>query len=328
MNRMMSNRPVVVVLDDWENGLRDTTDWDTISTNAELTIHNVRLRGRDLLTALEDADVVVLFRDRTSFDAGLIAQLPKLRHIVCTGARNRTLDAQAAEAAGIRISHTEWGPSKASTCELTWALILAAARRLPHIALSLRKNTWRDPDVSTFLAPVLEGKRLGLVGLGQIGQRVAAVAKAFGMEVVTWSPNMTKERAAEHSVTAVPLEELLGASHVVSLHLVPTPATRHLLNRERLAWMAPSSILVNTSRAELIDTAALVETLQRQEIAYCALDVFDEEPIRADHPLLKMPNALLTPHHGFICDEVIRSFSKGVQEQLETYLSTRKHNTT
>lgn len=317
---MATVKTAIVVLDDWENGLRDRVDWTRICARATLAIHNARLRGANLLAALRDAEVVVLFRDRTPIDAALLAQLPRLRHIICTGARNRTLDAQAAQSAGIRVSHTGWGPSKASTCEMTWALILAAVRRLPALMLGPQRSAWRQAAAPALLPPVLEGKRLGLIGLGQIGQRVAAMGKALGMEVVAWSPNMTPGRAAEHGVQAVSLESLLRTSQVVSLHLVPSESTHHLLDRNRLALMSPASILVNTSRAELIDTQALVDALRGGRLGYCALDVFGEEPLAVDHPLLALPNVLLTPHYGFICEEVIDNFAIGVSALLDSHL--------
>lgn len=315
----MEHKPTVVVLDDWENVLRDRVDWRTIRSRANVIIHNQKLDPQALPAAISAAQVLVLFRDRTPVDANLIAQLPDLQRIISTGARNRTLNAEAAERAGIHVGHTAWGPSKASTCEHTWALILAAVKRLPQSTLSVSNSRWRNPAVSAFMPPVMEGKRLGLIGLGQIGQRVAAFGKALGMQVVTWSPNMTAERAAEHDVLAVSLQELLETSLVVSMHLVPSETTRHLLNRERLGWMRPDAILVNTSRAELIDTGALVDALQHKRLAFCALDVFDHEPLSPDHPLLSMSNVLLTPHVGFLCDEVVHNFAVGVQQQLEAH---------
>lgn len=316
----MNSKPTIVVLDDWENVLRDRVDWRAIRSQANVIIHNTSLRRHDLPAALASAQVLVVFRDRTPVDADLMARLPGLQRIISTGARNRTLDTEAAKQAGISVGHTAWGPSKASTCEHTWALILAAVKRVPQSALSASNSRWRNPDVSAFMPPVMEGKRLGLIGLGQIGQRVAAIGKVFGMQVVSWSPNMTAERAAEHGVQAVSLQELLETSLVVSLHLVPSEPTRHLLNAERLGWMHAGAILVNTSRAELIDTDALVHALQHKRIAYCALDVFDHEPLAPDHPLLSMPNVLLTPHVGFLCDEVVHNFALGVQQQLEAHL--------
>lgn len=311
-------RPKIVVLDDWENALHDLVDWQTLRRHADVDIHRQALRGVQLEQAVADASVLVLLRERTPVDAQLIAAMPRLKRIVCTGARNRTLDAQAAQAAGITIVHTRGGPSKASTCELTWALILAAKQRLMDVALRTDRRQWRPAQ--TWLAPTLAGKCLGVIGLGDIGQRVAAVGRAFGMDVVAWSPHMTAERAAAHGATSVPLPELLQTCDVVSLHLVPSPPTRGLLDAQKLALMPPHSILVNTSRAELIDTPALVHALQSGRPGFCALDVYDDEPLPQDHPLLSLPNVLLTPHLGFVCREVMTAFAEDVQRHLVEYL--------
>ncbi|ANN80233.1 D-2-hydroxyacid dehydrogenase family protein [Bordetella flabilis] len=317
----MSAKPLIVVLDDSENALRERVDWAAVRERAEVVVHNTTLRGDALLAALRPAQCVVLIRDRTPMPRTLLAQLPALRHIVFTGTRNKTLDLQAALDLGIQVSHTQWGPSKASTCEMTWSLILAAARRLPELMLTPSRPTWRDPSRVAFLPPVLHGQRLGLVGLGQIGQRVAAVGRALGMEVVTWSPHMTPERASEHGATSVSLETLLSTSQVVSLHLVPSGPTRGLLNRERLALMRPDSILVNTSRADLVDTAALVQALREGRPGFGAFDVFDTEPLPPDDPLLSLPNVLLTPHYGFVSEQVFQEFARGVRGNLEAWLA-------
>lgn len=315
---MSSTRPKIVVLDDWENAMRDLVDWERIRHKADVQIHSQHLVGSDLDGALAGANVLVLLRERTAVDAALIRSLPTLQRIVFTGARNRTLDGEAAKAARIDVVNTRGGPSKANTCELTWALLLGAKQRLLHIALRRDRTQWREAE--TPLAMTLEGKRLGLIGLGDIGQRVGAVGRAFGMEIVTWSPHMTAERAAQHNATHLPLEDLLATSDVVSIHLVPSASTRHLLNADRLALMQPHSVLVNTSRAELIDTDALVQALAAGRPGFAALDVFDEEPLAADHPLISLPNVLLTPHHGFVCKEVMEAFAQDVEQHLVEFL--------
>jgi phosphoglycerate dehydrogenase-like enzyme len=315
----MSGKPRIVVLDDWERALDRLADWRPISSRAELRIHHVPLHGAALLDALRDADAVVLVRDRTPFDAALIAQLPKLRYLMFTGTRNTTLDTAALEARGVPVGHTEWGPSKDSTCEMTWALILAATRQMPAYTALLRDGQWRSAEAGP-LPGVLHGQRMGLIGLGEIGGRVGRIAKAFGMELVTWSPRMTPERAAEQGATSVTLETLLSTSKVVSLHLVPTPATRHLLNAERLALMQPGSLLVNTSRSALIDHAALAPALRAGRPGMAALDVFDVEPLPANDPLREVPNLLLTPHTGFVAEPVFEQFALGVTKQLAAWL--------
>lgn len=312
-------KPSIVILDDWEHGLSRLVDWSDIQSRCHLTIHHDRLRDTQLLEALKDAQCVVLMRDRTPFAKSLISQLPGLKRIIFTGTRNNTLDQDAAEQAGIKVTPTEFGPSKSSTCELAWALILASLKKLPDLFMNSQQPLWRTPRICEHLPQVLEGKRLGLIGLGQIGKRMAAVGRAFGMQVQVWSPHMTQERAQQEDATAVSLETLLSSSDVVSLHIVVSDATRRLLNRETLSLMQPGSLLVNTSRSTLIDTAALVEALGQGRPGFAALDVFDDEP-GINSQLLGLPNVLLTPHMGFVSEEVYRKFSENVQTQLIEWL--------
>lgn len=310
-------RPKVVVLDDYENSLRKTADWSGIESRAEVTYYTERLRGEALMRAIVDANAIVVVRDRTPFKSDLIEKLPNLRAFVFTGARNTQYDAQAMAERGIVVGHTEMGESKASTTELTWALILAAAKRLEAYLGLVRKGQWRD---GKGLPQVLSGQRLGLIGFGGIGQKVGKVGDAFGMEIVTWSPHMTPERAREGGAKAVPLEELLSTSKVVSLHLVPSDSTRKLLNGERLASMRSDSILVNTARSALIDMAALEKALDARRPAIAALDVYDDEPLPRNYSLAKRDNVVLTPHLGFVNDPVFSKFGPGVVENLEAWL--------
>ena len=314
------SRPRVVVLDDYEDSLRKTADWGPVEALADVTVHTRRLRGTALLEAIQGADAIVVVRDRTPFKADLIRLLPNLKLFVFTGARNTQLDVAAMTARGIPVACTEIGESKASTTELTWALILAAAKRLEDYTRLVRGGEWRDGGP---LPAVLAGERLGLVGFGGIGARVGKVGLAFGMEVVTWSPHMTPERAKEGGASAVPLEELLATSKVVSLHLVPSEATRRLLDAKRLATMRPDSILVNTARSALVDMAALAAALDAGRPGFAALDVFDDEPLAAGHALAKRANVVLTPHLGFVNDAVFAKFGPGVVENLLAWLEGR-----
>ena len=314
---MNADRPTIVVLDDYERALRRLADWSEIDRLAEVRVFHEPLRGDVLHAALAHAEAIVLMRDRTPLPASLIARLPQLKLVVFTGSRNAALDAAALAARGIPVCHTEWGPSKDTTCELTWALILAAAKRLEAHMKLMREGDWRDTGP---LGAMLAGERLGLIGLGEIGSRVARVGAAFGMQVVTWSPHMTTERAASCGASAVSLDELLATSKVASLHLVPSPPTRHLINAARLASMRRDALLVNTSRSALIDTAALLEALEAGRPAAAALDVFDDEPLPADHPLRRLPNAVLAPHLGFVAQPVFERFAAGVAECLLAWL--------
>jgi phosphoglycerate dehydrogenase-like enzyme len=314
------NRPKIVVLDDYEDSLRRTADWSAVTARADVTFHTRRLRGEALHEAIKDADAIALIRDRTPFKAELIARLPKLKCFVFTGARNTTLDQAAMAARGIPVGHTEMGESKASTTEMTWALILAAAKRMESYMALVRRGEWRDGQG---LPVVLAGERLGLIGFGGIGRKVGQVGAAFGMEVVTWSPHMTPERAAQGGAKSVSLEELLATSRVVSLHLVPSEATRKLLDASRLATMRGDAILVNTARSALIDMAALERALEAGRPAVAALDVYDDEPLPAGSSLSCRQNVVLTPHLGFVNDTVFSKFGPGVVENLVAWLDGR-----
>jgi phosphoglycerate dehydrogenase-like enzyme len=313
----MSSRPTIVVLDDYERTLRALADWSEIDRLAEVRLYHEPLRGDVLHAALAHADAIVLMRDRTPLLADLIGRLPQLKLVVFTGSRNAALDVAALSARGIPVCHTEWGPSKDTTCELTWALILAAAKRLEAHFRLVREGDWRDTGP---LASMLAGETLGLIGLGEIGGRVARVGRAFGMNVVAWSPHMTAERAEAHGAIAAPFDELLATAKVVSLHLVPSAATRHLLNAETLAAMRRDALLVNTSRSALVDMNALAHALAAGRPALAALDVFDEEPLPAEHPLRRAHNVVLTPHLGFVAQPVFERFAAGVVECLGAWL--------
>ena len=310
----------ITILGDYEQALTRLADWSGVQSQATLTVHSQPLEGAALIAALLETDIVILVRDRTPLDAATIAQLPRLKYLIFTGTRNTTLDLDALKALNIPVSHTEWGPSKDSTCELTWTLILAASKQLAANTALFTEGKWR-PATAQPLGGVLHGQTLGLIGLGEIGGRVAKVGQALGMKVITWSPRMTPERATEKGATAVSLETLLQTSHVVSLHLVPTAVSKHLLNAERLAMMRPGSLLVNTSRSALIDSAALVDALRQGKPGFAALDVFDVEPIPADDPLRSLPNVLLTPHLGFVTEPVFQNFATGVLECVSAYLA-------
>jgi phosphoglycerate dehydrogenase-like enzyme len=314
----MTDLPNIVVLDDYEKALQQLADWSAVKARAQVHVHDVPLRGTALIDALAAADVLVLMRDRTPLTAALLQQLPRLRYVIFTGTRNNALDAGALAERGIPVSHTRWGPSKDTTAELTWALILAATKRLEPALALMRSGGWRDGKP---LAPVLRGARLGLIGLGEIGSRVAAIGRAFGMEIACWSPHMTEARAAQHGALFIPLDDLLASSLVVSVHLVASATTRHLIDAARLAQMRSDALLVNTSRAALVDTEALVAALARGRPAMAALDVFDEEPLPAAHPLRALPNVVLTPHLGFVAEPVISQFAHDVVECLEAWLA-------
>ena len=310
-------RPRIVVLDDYEDLLLKTADWSHVQANADVEHHTERLRGAALLDAVKDADVIVLVRDRTPFKADLLARMPNLKLFIFTGGRNTQLDFDALKARNIPVANTEMSDSKSATAEITWALILAAAKRLEAYMKLVRDGKWRD---GKGLPQVLTRERLGLIGFGDIGQKVARVGAAFGMEVVTWSPHMTAQRASEGGARFVPLEELLSSSKVVSLHLVPSPETRKLLDATKLAMMRGDAILVNSARSALIDMAALEKALDAGRPAIAALDVYDDEPLAAGNSLAKRDDVVLLPHLGFVNDPVFSKFGPGVVDNLRAWL--------
>ena len=313
-------QPNIVILGDYERALRRYSQWEKLDRLANVTIHHEPLRDEALYEAVKDADAIAIVRDRSPFNEAMIARLPKLKFLMFTGERNGTLDSAALIARNIPIGVTPGGPSKETTAELTWALILGASKRLVEQNKLISSGGWRD-ELSVL--PMLAGERLGVMGLGSIGSRVARVGAAFGMEVVTWSPRMTPERAAVENAKSVSLEELLKTSKIVTMHLVAGPGTKGLISADQLALMRPDSILVNTSRSALINMADLQNALKAGRPGQAAVDVFDLEPLPENDPLRNTPNLLVTPHLGFIAEPIFETFSKGITQTLEAWLENR-----
>ncbi|MBU3543746.1 D-2-hydroxyacid dehydrogenase family protein [Polynucleobacter sp. MWH-Mekk-B1] len=316
----MAQLPNIVILGDYERALRRFSKWEKLEQQANLKIHHEPLRDEALYEAVKDADAIAIVRDRSPFNEAMIARLPKLKFLMFTGERNGTLEASALVSRNIPMACTHGGPSKETTAELTWALILGASKRLIEENKLIASGGWRD-ELS--LLPMLSGQRLGVMGLGAIGSRVARVGNAFGMEVVTWSPRMTPERAALENAKSVSLDELLSTSKVVTMHLVAGPGTKGIISADQLALMRPDSILVNTSRAALIDMPDLRKALIAGRPAQAAVDVFDVEPLPVDDPLRNTPNLLVTPHLGFIAEPIFEAFSNGITETLEAWLDQK-----
>ena len=313
-------QPQIVILGDYERALRRFSNWEKLDQLAKLTFHDQALRDEALYEAVKDADAIAIVRDRSPLNEAMIARLPKLKFLMFTGERNGTLDTNALLSRNIPIAVTPGGPSKETTAELTWALILGASKRLVEENKLISSGGWRD---QLSVLPMLSGERLGVMGLGSIGSRVARVGAAFGMEVVTWSPRMTSERAAVENAKAVSLEELLKTSKVVTMHLVAGPGTKGLLSADQLAFMRPDAILVNTSRAALINMTDLQKALATGRPGQAAVDVFDVEPLPETDPLRNTPNLLVTPHLGFIAEPIFEVFSKGITQTLEAWLEGR-----
>jgi len=316
----MASLPSIVILGDYERALRRFSNWDALEQKATLTIHHEPLREDALYEAVKDADAIAIVRDRAPLNEAMIARLPKLKFLMFTGERNGTLEASALVARNIPMACSPGGPSKETTAELTWALILGASKRLVEQNHLLASGGWRD---QLSVLPMLAGERLGVMGLGSIGSRVARVGAAFGMEVVTWSPRMTPERAAAENAKSVSLDELLKTSKIVTMHLVAGPGTKGLISADQLALMRSDSILVNTSRAALINMGDLQKALALGRPGQAAIDVFDVEPLPEKDPLRNTPNLLATPHLGFIAEPIFATFAKGIIETLEAWLDQK-----
>jgi phosphoglycerate dehydrogenase-like enzyme len=307
----------VAVLDDYQKAALRLADWSPLDGRAAVTVFNDHLADADaVVERLKGFDVLCVMRERTPLPRAILERLPRLKLIVSTGARNAAIDVEAAGERGVAVAYT--GYTSAPTIEMTWALILAASRHVVAENLAFRRGAWQQG-----IGIGLAGKTLGVLGLGRVGGAVAEVGALFGMKVLTWSPNMTPERAAERGATAVGKEELLRRSDVLTLHMVLSSKTRGLLGAEELALMKPSSVLVNTSRGALIDEAALISALTSRRIGIAALDVFDVEPLPADHPFRSLENVLGTPHIGYVADDLYRVFYGDTVKALDAWLVER-----
>jgi phosphoglycerate dehydrogenase-like enzyme len=305
------------ILDDYQRVALDMADWTSLDSAVDVTPLHDRLATPDaVVDALATYDIVVAMRERTAFPASLLGRLPRLRLLVTTGMRNAAIDVPAARALGITVCAT--ASASEPPAELTWALILALARRLVPEHLAFRTG---GPWQST-VGSDLHGQRLGLLGLGRIGQRVARVGLAFEMDVVAWSQNLTTEGAAAAGVRlAASKAELLETSDIVSIHLILSSRTRGLLGRDDLMRMRRTAYLVNTSRGPIVDQAALIEALRAGWIAGAGLDVFDEEPVPLDSPFRSLPNVLGTPHLGYVSQANYRAYYREALEDVHAYLA-------
>lgn len=305
------------VLDDYQGVALTMADWSALGEQVEVFSLREHIDDEDLLVShLVDCDIVVIMRERTPFTAALFSRLPKLQLLITSGMRNASIDLPAATRQGITVCGTASG--SAAPMELTWALILGLAKYLVVESSGLRANgPWQQRVGIT-----LHGKTLGLLGLGKIGGQMAKVAQAFGMNVVAWSQNLTAERAQEFGVQlAESKQALLAASDFVSVHLVLSDRSRGLLDRQALAQMKNSAFLINTSRAAIVDQQALVEALQSGQIAGAGLDVFEVEPLPADHPLRCLPNVLATPHVGYVADDNYHTYFREAIADIQAFMA-------
>jgi phosphoglycerate dehydrogenase-like enzyme len=306
----MSNVVRCAVLDDYQRVALTSANWSPILDRVDVEVFDRHFETPDeLMAAIVDHEVVVAMRERTAFPADVLARLPRLRLLVTTGMKNAAIDLPAASSLGIVISGTSSATEPAA--ELTWALILGLSRHVVQETVALRTGgPWQ-----TTVGTDLRGATLGLLGLGRIGSQVAGIGRAFGMTVMAWSENLTEERAASGGAQlAISKDALLERSDFVSIHLVLSDRTRGLIGARELRRMRPTAFLVNTSRAAIVDTDALVLALREQWIAGAGIDVFDREPLPASHVLRTLPNLLATPHLGYVTKgNYARYFTEAVE---------------
>jgi len=305
----------VAILDDYQGVALSSADWSAVEARAEVVVYHDHLANEDaLVERLAEAEMILAMRERTPFPRSLVERLPNLKLLITTGARNASFDMPALREAGVTVCGT--GSSGSATSELTWGLILALMRGIPSEHAGVGEGRWQIG-----VGRDLGDKTLGVIGLGRLGAKVAAVGQAFGMPVLAWSQNMTRERTDELGVELAPsLDELLERSDIATIHLVLSERTRGLIGASELARLGSDAYLVNTSRGPIVDEAALVNALRSGTIAGAALDVFDEEPLPAGHPLIGLENVVLTPHIGYVTEEAYAVFYGEAVENILGFL--------
>jgi phosphoglycerate dehydrogenase-like enzyme len=306
----------VAILDDYQSVALRLADWSDVARRAEITVFDDHVADpAAVVERLRPFDIVCVMRERTPLSREILQQLPKLKMIASTGPRNASIDMQAAAERGIFVTAT--GYDSTPTIEHTWALILASARHLAREAASVRDGGWQ-----TTIGTNLRGKRLGVLGLGNIGKEVAGIGIAFGMSVIAWSENLTAETAGAVGARLVDKETLFRQADILTIHLVLSRRTKGLIGTAELALMKKTATLINTSRGPIVDQAALIEALQARRIAGAAIDVYDTEPLPTDHPFRRLDNVLATPHIGYVTEELYRTFYSDAAASIGAWLQS------
>lgn len=301
------------ILDDYQNVALDLADWRSL-TDVEITVFDQPFAdSAAAVAALQDFDIVCAMRERTSFGAKVITALPRLKLLLTSGLRNAAIDLDAAKARGIVVCGT--GNVGNPTAGLAIGLMLELTRRIGFESARMKSGApWQ-----VTLGQDVEGKVLGIVGLGKLGIRVADIAKALGMKVQAWSTNLTAEACAAAGVAHASKETLFATSDIITIHLVLSERSRGLVGRADLARMKPTAYLINTARGPIVDEVALLELLQQRRIAGAGLDTFSQEPLPVDHPLRRLDNVVLTPHLGYVTAENYRRFYQDMVEDIAAW---------
>jgi phosphoglycerate dehydrogenase-like enzyme len=305
----------LAILDDYQNVALSMADWDGLRPSLQIQIFRDILKSEDAVAErLRDFEIVVAMRERTAFRRSLLERLPKLKLLVTTGMVNASIDKKAAAERGIVVSGTT--SLRHPTAELTWGLMLALARNITREDAGMRKGAWQ-----TTVGIGLHGKVLGILGLGKLGSQVAVFGKAFMMDVIAWSENLTIEHADSLGVQRVEKKELFRRADFLTIHTVLSKRTRGLVGPEELAEMKSTAYLINTSRGPIVEERALIAALETGKIAGAALDVYDLEPLPADHALRRLENVILTPHLGYVTGENYRAFYGEAAENVRAFLA-------
>ncbi len=305
----------IAVLDDYQGVALSIGGWERLPADSSIEALRDHLSDEDaLVQRLESFEVIVAMRERTPFPRSLLNRLPNLKLLVTTGARNASIDVGAAKDLGITVCGTGGMPTP--TAELTWGLIIGSLRHIAEEDKATRAGRWQ-----TTIGPSLHGATLGCVGLGNLGSQVARVGLAFGMNVIAWSQNLTRERAEQVGAKLVSKEELFTQADIVSIHLVLSDRTRGLVSQMELSLMKPTAYLITRPAAPIVDERALVSALRERRIAGAGLDVFDQEPLPAGHPFLELDNTLITPHLGYVTTETYTRFYGEAVEDIVGYLN-------
>jgi phosphoglycerate dehydrogenase-like enzyme len=318
MNNNNMSQFKIAILDDYQNIALSSADWTDLKEKNDITVFNDHLFEEDQIVArLHPFDVISVMRERTPLTRSLLSKLPNLKLIISTGLRNASIDLDAVEEFGIELQHTGYVTSGAP--ELTWGLLMAIARNIPAENQNVKQGGWQ-----TTVGVDLKGKTLALLGLGNIGQKLATIGKAFDMHVIAWSENLTEEKAAAFGVKYVSKETLFKEADFLTVLLVLSARSRHIVDMADLQLMKPTAYLVNTSRGPLVNEAALISVLENKQIGGAALDVFETEPLPADHAFRKLDNVLATPHIGFVTEHTYEVFFHDIVKILHDWTGRRR----
>ncbi len=305
----------VAILDDYQNVALKLADWASLGADVEVVSFNRNLGNvEDAAQALADFDVISIMRERMPFGRPIIERLPKLKLVISTGPRNRSLDAAACRERGIVACFTRQGEKVPPTLEIAWTLLFGASRNVFREDRAMREGRWQEG-----LGMSLGGRTFGLLGLGNLGKGMARIAKAFGMDVIAWSQNLTPEKAEAGGARWVSKDDLFAQSDAISVHLILSDRTRGLVGAREFGLMKPTAVFVNTSRGPIVQEAALIDALRTNRIRAAGLDVYDVEPLPVDHPFRSMENVVLSPHLGYATDANFRAYFADTVESIQAW---------